>query len=393
MRLSHFERFAPRCPICVTRRTEPQGVEGAPRLLLVERLATHGAGDTAQVVHGVLRCADRACQAEFPIIDGIPFILASARELIAASSAAILLRDDVPVRLVALVTDCAGPGSWLDRAWLYAGSYAADHYGTGQPDGAPSAAGSNAALDPAGWTPGSAASVLDRLLALAGEHGSAVGDALDAGCATGGVSLALAQRLPNALVLGIDTNPSMLRVAHGVLRTGAARFPLRVEGIAYEPRVARLSADAVEASARVDAWCCDALALPVERGTFAACVALHTLDSVAAPAGLLMELARLTRPGGRVMIASPFDWSPAVTSIDHWLGGHSQAASHGARGDRVLAQVLTGPDDPATHPGLASLRVLARDDIAWRVRLHARAMTTYTTHCVACEVVDVSRPA
>ncbi len=451
MRISHFERFAPRCPICVNQARQSDLTNAVsfdparlPRLVLHEVYHAETTLDLHEIiVHGVLRCAEQSCQAEFPIIDGIPIVLANARETIAFSAGAIFKRADLPEPIEAMLGDCLGSstglangggsvvgggsgggGAWFDRARLYAGAYASDHYGM-QIDHAEasSKSQSNAQWNAQsnGYTStlksstsyGAAARIMERLVHMAGGfggrlvHGQAVGadtrsfaiDVIDIGCATGGVCLRLAellgddlsatakQRNADALVLGIDINIGMLRIAQWVIRTGLAKYPLRREGLVYDHQEVQISPMARAHAHRVDFWCCDALALPIASRSVAACVALNTLDSVASPVGLLAELARVTQTKGRVLLASPFDWNASVTPVENWLGGHSQRAEHAGESARVLAMLLSNGDDSTRGVGvLAQLRVLARDDMDWAVRLHARATTIYKTHLLACEV-------
>ncbi len=391
MRLRHFEHFAPRCPACVWRARDAD-LARAPGFdcailppLTLERIGSREGAKGALVVEGVLRCGDGACGARYPIIDGVAMILANLREMVARDAGMILRRDDLSEDTEALIGACLGAGCEFDRARLYTGAYASDHYGDGTRTGAEG---------------GDAARVLARLIEMGGGLSVGnVGNVLDAGCATGGVSLELAARVAeragergagdaDGLVLGVDTHMAMLRMAQGMLRTGVATFPLRREGLVYDRVRVAVDSRRMARAARVDYWCCDAMALPIASASVGAAVALHTLDAVPSPAGLLSELSRVTRNAGRVLLASPFDWTQSVTPMENWLGGHSAHAAHGGEGAKVLEWLMNGGAPVAS--GIDRLRALARDDMEWRVRLYARAMTHYRTHLVACEVRDQS---
>lgn len=385
MRLSHFEHFGPRCPACVWRAREQDLARAPlfdcaplPRLVIEKVEASEGKGD-ALIVHGVLRCVDGTCGERFPIVDGVPIIVANVRELIERDGDALLRRTDLPEGVEGFIAAATGPGGKFDRARLYTGAYAWDHYGRGEG---------------AGGEGGNAVRVLRRLVEMGGVRPESLGpDArmLDVGCATGGVSFELGAMTQEGLVLGVDTHLGMLRVAQRALRTGEAVYPLRREGVVYDRVHVAVDARRMAQAHRVDFWCCDAMALPMESAAVDACVALHTLDAVASPAGLLAELSRVTRDRGRVLLASPFDWTQSVTAMENWLGGHSEHAAHRGEGAGVLEMLLSG-GAPA-QSGIDRLRALARDDMEWRVRLYARAMTHYRTHLVACEVAcEVREP-
>lgn len=382
MRLRHFDEFAPRCPACVWRargedvaRAAGFDCVGLTPLELERIESREGAGPNGGgiVVHGVLRCRDRACQSRYPVIDGVPMIVANVRELLQRDGVSgLMMRSDLPSGVEAYVAEALGQDGAFDRERLYAGAYAWDHYGTGA---------ANEGDD--------AVRVMRRLVAM-GKQGVGA-RVLDVGCATGGVGFELGAMTGDAgkhgLVLGIDMHLTMLRVAQGALRTGVAVYPLRREGVVYDRVRVAVGRDRMANAERVDFWCVDALVMPIASGRVDTCVALHTLDSVGSPAGLLAEMARVTRStSGRVLLASPFDWTQRVTPMEHWLGGHASGAPHGGESASVLEWLLGGGAPRGS--GLDRLRILERDDMEWRVRLYARGSTHYRTHLLACEVRD-----
>ncbi len=93
---------------------------------------------------------------------------------------------------------------------------------------------------------------------------------LDVGCGTGRFSAALERRAGR--LAGVDLDPAMLTVA-----ARRVRAPL-------------LAADAGE--------------LPFQDGAFDVTVAVTVCEFTASPAALVAELARVTRPGGRVVIGA-----------------------------------------------------------------------------------------
>ena len=89
----------------------------------------------------------------------------------------------------------------------------------------------------------------------------------------------------------------------------------------------------------------------------------------------------MLRPGGKTVIACPYDWSPHATAVEAWLGGHSQRSPMEGACESVLRTLLT----PGAHPGsINSLKLSGeRDQLPWHVRLHERSTMTYQLHMVA----------
>jgi len=119
------------------------------------------------------------------------------------------------------------------------------------------------------------APLVARTVSIVRDGGDA-GRILDAGCGTGLFSIALAGALPGSRVVGIDMSRGMLEVATaqaGDRSLANAKFS---------------RADAAE--------------LPFDRGEFDVAVAAGLLPNVNDPAGVVVELARVVRPGGRVIV-------------------------------------------------------------------------------------------
>jgi SAM-dependent methyltransferase len=207
------------------------------------------------------------------------------------------------------------------------------------------------------------------------------GPIIDIGCSAGRSSFELAERT-TSLVLGVDLHFSMLRVAVELLRKGTATYPRRRTGLVYERR----SFPALfRAKENVDFWVCDATALPFSAATFGLATGMNVLDCVHAPRDLLASISDVLREGGKAVLTCPYDWSPAATPLEGWLGGHSQRSPLSGSGEAVLRSLLT----PGEHPGsLNTLRLSAeQENLEWRVRLHDRSAMTYKVHLVVAEKV------
>jgi SAM-dependent methyltransferase/uncharacterized protein YbaR (Trm112 family) len=356
MRRGHFEAFRPICPLCARL--------GRDAAALVPAVVSDSPGD--EIVSGILHCSNPACQHEYPILDGMPIIVPDLQRLLTEHGVEILLRDDLDPMLESLAGDALGADSWFAAVRHTLSTYGWDAYADLDPDEETHADGS---------VPGAAARCLDRLLALAGP--AKPERVIDLGCAAGRTSFRLAERHPGALVLGLDVNLGLLRLARQAA-AGSVSYPRRRVGLVYDRR--RFPVD-LPSSDRVDFWACDALALPFAAGSADLAVALNLLDCVTAPRQLLAALADLVRPRGRLLLATPYDWSTRATPTEAWIGGHSQRAAHGGGAETFLRELLTAGAHPQSVPGLTLLG--EEESWPWQTRLHARSVLHYRTHLVA----------
>jgi SAM-dependent methyltransferase len=353
MRRRHFEVLRPVCPVCRTS----SGQEHPLQLAAVAR------AEGEVVIEGMLHCPNRDCRREYPILDGVPLLVPAIRAYVSDQLLALLARDDLSADSESLIGDCCGPGSPLDQLRQLLSCYVRDHYGDLDPQ--------ESAAEP---RPGSALRTLEAGLDLLGPLPG--GPVLDLGCAVGRTSLALAQR-GDGLVLGVDLNFAMLRLAAGVLHRGTVRYPRRRVGLAFDRREFPAH---FAASERVDFWACDVQALPFAAGSFGLAVGLNVLDCVPSPHGLLTETARVLARDGAAVLTTPYDWSPTATPVEAWLGGHSQRAEGGGAAEPVLRALLTRSAHPQSVPGLQL--VAEADALPWHVRLHERSTVNYRVHLV-----------
>jgi ubiquinone/menaquinone biosynthesis C-methylase UbiE len=137
---------------------------------------------------------------------------------------------------------------------------------------------------------------------------------LDVGCGDGVLASALARR--GARVTGLDTDPQMLAAAHH-----------RAKSESIELRLVRGRAEA----------------LPFEGETFDRVVAVTVLCFVRETDRAISEIARILKPGGRLVIGELGRWSlwAAIRRVKGWLEGcslpHSErtaVAFGGARTER-----------------------------------------------------------
>ncbi|MES2710390.1 MAG: methyltransferase domain-containing protein [Pseudomonadota bacterium] len=355
MRLAHFEALAPVCPRC-RLEARPDRPLGLGRIDRRE-------GDLIEA--GALVCAAEECQHEFPIIDAIPILVPDPARFLADSQAQIMAREDLSPDALSLLGDAIGPGTPFEAARHHLGAYAHDHWGEFDPD-----------LGEQRFPPGSVARALQAGLAMLGE-GLPDGPALDIGCSIGRAAAELAAAGPG-LVLGVDLNFSMLKLAQRAQRSGRVAFARRRIALVYDPVEFAIP---TPGAARIDHWACDAMALPFAPGQFSRIAAMNVLDCVPSPVTLLQAIAALLAPGGGAVLASPYDWSPTATQPPFWIGGHSQRGPHQGSAESLVRAILTEGAHPQSIAGIAIAGEIL--DQPWAVRLHARSTMVYALHLLS----------
>jgi SAM-dependent methyltransferase/uncharacterized protein YbaR (Trm112 family) len=337
LRYRHFETLRPLCPVCLHGQKENHALE-------IAFIAKESPGILWE---GILTCTNPACRHEYPVLDGIPIILADPRTYITNNLLSLVSRSPFTPQLESLLGDCTGPGSTYDTTRQYLSHYAHGHYE------------SDALLH-----------ILNPLLAAL----TPTSPALDIGCSVGRGTFALAEKC-DTLTLGVDLNFAMLRLAQHALHQEAITYARRKIGLVYESRTVPITFPHRD---HVDFWACDALALPFATGSFGTITALNVLDCVASPLLALQEMTRLTRPGGSFALTTPFDWSPTATPIEGWIGGHSQRSDDAGAGEPFLRRLLT----PGQHgQSLDDVRIRAEfPELEWSVRLHERSTVQYQVY-------------
>ena len=258
--------------------------------------------------------------------------------------------------------DCCGPGSAFDVQRQHLSTYVFNHYAEFDTD-----AGAFADI-----FPNSIARILGKGISLVG--GIPDGPVLDLGCSVGRTTFELAGN-SNDLVLGIDLNFSMLQMAGGIMNSRTAIYGRRQGGIVFERRNFPVDFPRMEA---VDFWACDVTNLPFADATMALGTSLNLIDCVSSPYDHLRELTRILKPGGSALLSTPYDWSAYATSVESWIGGHSQRANNQGRSMEILRSLFADGGHPHAMEGLSL--AAEEDNIPWTLRLHDRSFMTYFVH-------------
>jgi SAM-dependent methyltransferase len=301
---------------------------------------------------------------EYPIIDGIPVLVADLRSYIAQNVLPLLKRADLSSAMESLLGDCCGPGSAFDVLRQHLSTYVFNHYADFDTD-----AGVFADI-----SPNSIARILERGVALVGSIQE--GLVLDLGCSVGRTTFELAAR-SNGLVLGVDLNFSMLQMAGLIMSSRTATYGRRQVGIVFERRNFPVDFPQME---NVDFWACDVTNLPFADATMALGTSLNLLDCVSSPYDHLRELTRVLKPNGSALLSTPYDWSAYATAVESWIGGHSQRANNQGRSADILRSLFAEGGHPYAMGGLSL--AAEEDNIPWTLRLHDRSFMTYFVHLV-----------
>jgi putative 4-mercaptohistidine N1-methyltranferase len=180
--------------------------------------------------------------------------------------------------------------------------------------------------------------------------------ALDLGCAVGRASFELARTCHE--VLGIDFSKHFIAIASHLKRKGSLQFDFVEEGVLTRRGRAVVPSDIDRKRVRFETG--DATVLPSRLGAFDVILMANLIDRLRNPAQCLKQLPKLIRPGGQLIITSPYTWLPEYTPRKNWLGGFSRAGKR-VETFQTLRRLLS-PD----------FSLLKRRDLPFLIREHAR---------------------
>lgn len=145
--------------------------------------------------------------------------------------------------------------------------------------------------------------------------------ALDLGCAVGRSTFELTRSCASAV--GIDYSHRFIGAAEALRRHGVLNYERVDEGALTTPLKALLP-DGIDRG-RVSFEQGDAMSLRSDLGSFDVVLCANLIDRLHAPLRCLQRLATLVKPGGQLVISSPYTWLEEYTPRPHWVGGFERA--------------------------------------------------------------------
>jgi SAM-dependent methyltransferase/uncharacterized protein YbaR (Trm112 family) len=289
------------------------------------------------------------CGRQFPVVDGVPIVMADPGGYLATEIGAVVERD-LPAEVVALLVAGGPDDGHYPRLVEHLSIYLDAHWGD-RAEPAP---------DGPGAGPGARA-LIDKVAERAAER---VGLAVELGCSVGRIVAELAAGADQ--VCGVELSFGAIRRARQLLDGQRIEYLRRAIGRHYRAATAAAGDRAVPAARRM-LVCGDALDPPLVPGAFDRVVALNVLDSVRSPRQLLSVMDGLCKPGGELLLASPYAWQSTVMADAERLGGIDPATD--------LAAILRDGKDLC-----ARYRIEDEAELPWTLRRDARSAITYSIH-------------
>jgi putative 4-mercaptohistidine N1-methyltranferase len=186
-------------------------------------------------------------------------------------------------------------------------------------------------------------------------NSSAVGRdarALDVGCAVGRSTFELAGQCRE--VIGIDFSKAFIEAAEKIRSAGSLHYTYTVEGDSTARSSARVPAGTDAARVKFEVG--DAMNLRSDLGTFDVVLAANLLCRLPDARVFLARASQLVKPGGQLLLTTPFSWLEEFTPRNRWIGG---------TGGQDSADALTALLEP--HFELKTSK-----DLPFLIREHAR---------------------
>lgn len=148
--------------------------------------------------------------------------------------------------------------------------------------------------------------------------------ALDLGCAVGRSSFELARHCHS--VIGIDFSERFIQSARHLKESRSHPFYRIDEGELSTECTARLPTE-IE-TRRVEFETGDAMNIRSNLGVFDVVLMANLIDRLSDPSKCLAQLPGLIKPGGQLIIISPYTWLEDFTPKENWLGGFVSDGRH-----------------------------------------------------------------
>ncbi len=151
--------------------------------------------------------------------------------------------------------------------------------------------------------------------------------ALDLGCSVGRSSFELARHCGE--VIGIDYSQSFIDAAQRLQSEGMHPATRLDEGSATTQLTVAVPSEVDRSRVAFEQG--DAQRLRADLGRFDVVIVCNLICRLPEPMRLLQRLPELVKPGGQLLITTPFTWLEAYTPSENWLGDGAQDSFAGLR--------------------------------------------------------------
>jgi putative 4-mercaptohistidine N1-methyltranferase len=179
--------------------------------------------------------------------------------------------------------------------------------------------------------------------------------ALDLGCAVGRSTFELSKRARS--VLGIDYSLAFVDAARTIRADEEIRYSRIEEGAVATQLVARVPSDVRRERVRFEQG--DAMNLRADLGDFDLVLGANLIDRLSDPRRFLARAPELVRPGGELVLTSPYTWTEEFTPSNAWLAGYDGSSNR--RTLTTLIEELSPAFD-----------LVATRDLPFLIREHSR---------------------
>lgn len=228
---------------------------------------------------------------------------------------------------------------------------------------------------PYAFGPGAALDFPRRLAELcvvaSASAGNKRGRALDVGCSVGGSAFELARHYEQ--VVGVDFSQHFVDAANDMKQNGTRSFEILKQGQLFLPRQASVPSG-IDRS-RVSFQQGDACHLNARAlGTFDVILASNLLCRLPSPRLFIDSVASFLRPGGVLVLVSPYSWLDEYTPRTEWFGAKVDAASGQPQDSfRALQDYIQSHKLP--------LVLKSQTDIPFLIREHERKFQYGVSDC------------
>jgi putative 4-mercaptohistidine N1-methyltranferase len=159
-------------------------------------------------------------------------------------------------------------------------------------------------------------------------------------------------------VIGIDFSKQFIELANRLRQRGSLQFRSIEEGELTRARRAVVPPEIDRRRVKFEVG--DATRLRPDLGEFDVVVAANLIDRLESPLKCLERLPGLVRPGGQLIVASPYTWLASYTPRKNWLGGFTRGGRPVKTFD-ALRRILK-----------PHFKLIRRLDLPFLLREHAR---------------------